>query len=110
MAGGAILGQKRDHIKRPPLFLIGALSADCHSAHNRRTGPQDVSLEGRERERKEGRGAQVLPASCINQVALTAKLQLQRLLAPPPGTWVPEGTEASSGSLFEAAAVQWPMV
>lgn len=33
-------------------------------------------------ERKEWPGAQVAPASCINQVTLTAELKLQRLSAP----------------------------
>lgn len=48
---------KRDHIRRPPLWWEG-------------------------KERKEWPGAQVAPASCINQVTLTAELKLQRLSAP----------------------------
>lgn len=116
MAGGTILGEpricqgKKDHLKRPPLFVIAAVPTDSHSAHTRRTGPQDVSLEGGERERKDWRGAQVPPASCINQVTLIPKLKLQRLSAPPPGTWGSKGTEASSGYLLEAAAAPRPMV
>lgn len=116
VAGDTILGEPRicqggkDPLKRPPLFVIAAVPTDCHSAHTRRTGPQDVSLEGRERERKGWWGAQVLPARCINQVTLRPKLKLQRLSAPPPGTWGPKGTEASSGYLLEAAAALWPMV
>ena len=53
--------KKRDLIRRLLLFLTGAVPTHCHSAHDRRAGPQDDSKEVGERQGWQG--AQAPPAS-----------------------------------------------
>lgn len=123
---------KRNRIRRLLLFLIRTEPSDCHSASDRRAGPQDISLE--QGGRQGWQVAQAPPANHINQVAFTAKFKLQCLSDPPALTSCPQlpmslsllplplrGGSSSGvgrklcpvfllGSLLRAAAAQWPMI